>query len=144
MAGPQFFTPQSVKPSRPKQRFTLAQANKSLPLVQRIVADIVQAHQSATQLQSKMEKTSQAKEQAMLQSELDKKLDRLNDYLDELADIGCELKDYRTGLIDFIGRHKGHDVCLCWKLGEEEIGFWHDLQTGFAGRQPVSTLDEQE
>ena len=49
---------------------------------------------------------------------------------------------YRESLVDFIGRHRGHDVCLCWKLGEETIGYWLEIQTGFAGRQPVSVLEE--
>jgi hypothetical protein len=48
------------------------------------------------------------------------------------------------GLVDFLGRHKGHDVCLCWKLGEDAIEFWHEIQTGFAGRQPISQLHEEE
>ena len=55
-----------------------------------------------------------------------------------------ELKDYQTGLIDFIGRHEGRDVYLCWKLGEEQITHWHELNAGFAGRQPVETLKETE
>ena len=46
------------------------------------------------------------------------------------------------GLVDFIGRHQGRDVYLCWKLGEAAIAYWHELQTGFAGRQPVSSLQE--
>ena len=48
------------------------------------------------------------------------------------------------GLIDFTGRHKGRDVCLCWKLGEETVGYWHEMDAGFAGRQPIATLREIE
>ena len=69
---------------------------------------------------------------------------RLEDYVNELTEVGCELKDYQVGLIDFTGHHKGHDVCLCWKLGEDEVGFWHEPEAGFAGRQPVATLRETE
>ena len=43
----------------------------------------------------------------------------------------------REGLVDFIGRHEGRDVYLCWKLGEERITHWHELNAGFAGRKPV-------
>src|SRR5947208_27398 len=56
MAGPQFFTPRSVRPSRPKRRFTLAQANSTLPLVKRIVTDIVRAHGEALRCQQQLEK----------------------------------------------------------------------------------------
>ena len=142
MAGPQFFTPPSVTPSRPRRRFTLAQANKSLPLVRRIVADIVQTHQRATTLQAKLELPAPTKERAAAEDQLESALERLQDLVDELSEVGCELKDYQMGLVDFIGRHQGRDVYLCWKLGEGAIGYWHEVQTGFAGRQPVSTLKE--
>ena len=83
------------------------------------------------------------KEQAArLQGELERMTHRLEDYMDELSEVGCELKDPHMGLIDFTGRHQGRDVCLCWKLGEERISHWHELEAGFAGRQPVSKLQE--
>ena len=78
------------------------------------------------------------------EKELEAKLDRLQSLVDELGEVGCELKDYQTGLVDFTGQHQGREVCLCWKLGEAKIGFWHELQTGFAGRKPVSELVERE
>ena len=62
---------------------------------------------------------------------------KLEDFVDELAEIGCELKDYTLGLIDFIGRHQGRDVCLCWKLDEQRVEWWHEPEAGFAGRQPL-------
>ena len=143
MAGPQFFTPRSVRPSRPRKRFSLEEANKSLSLVRRITADIVRTHGDAVRIQQDLERTD-AKKRSDLQSQLEHAMHLLEDYVDELSEIGCELKDYQTGLIDFTGRHKGHDICLCWKLGEERIAYWHEMETGFAGRQPVSTLREKE
>jgi hypothetical protein len=131
-----------VSPSRPKRRFTLAQANKSLALVRRIVADIVRCHQSATDLHEKLESTKSARDQQAMQERLDVETRHLQEYVDELADVGCELKDFQTGLVDFIGRHQGRDVYLCWKLGEEKIEYWHELHTGFAGRQAVASLEE--
>jgi len=55
----------------------------------------------------------------------------------QLESIGCVLKDLSQGLVDFHGLHDGQIVCLCWRQGEERITFWHDLDTGFAGRQPL-------
>ena len=141
MAAPQFFTPGSVHPSRPKRRFTLAQANSTLPLVKRVVGDIVRVHARAVELQAELEHLG-AKAKTAAQSQLESSMTRLEDYVDELSEIGCELKDYQVGLIDFTGRHKGHDVCLCWKLGEDKIGYWHEPEQGVAGRQPVSRLQE--
>ncbi|HZZ41660.1 MAG TPA: DUF2203 domain-containing protein [Tepidisphaeraceae bacterium] len=142
MAGSQSASPRPVSPSRPKRRFTLAQANKSLALVSRIVSDIVHTHQSVTELHEKLETTKVAREQKPLQDRLESENRHLQEYVDELADVGCELKDFQTGLVDFIGRHQGRDVYLCWKLGETEIQYWHELHTGFAGRQTVSSLEE--
>jgi hypothetical protein len=55
----------------------------------------------------------------------------------ELRSFGCELKDPDKGLIDFLSLRNGQEIYLCWYLGEERIAFWHDLHTGFAGRQPL-------
>jgi hypothetical protein len=143
MAGPQFLTPQPVFSSRPRRRFTLAQANRALPLVQRIVGDIVQTRELATRLQSQLEAAEGAEHKAV-QRDLDVAIDKLHTYLDELTEIGCELKDFQAGLVDFIGRHQGRDIYLCWKLGEERIAYFHELNSGFAGRMPVTTLDERE
>jgi len=143
MAGPQFFTPRSVRPSRPRRRFTLEQANKALPLVKRIAGDIVSTHGQAIQLQQDLER-AEAKRKSEFQSQLESALHRLEDLVDELSEIGCDLKDYQMGLIDFTGRHNGHDVCLCWKVGEEHIDYWHEIDSGYAGRQPVATLKEGE
>ena len=144
MAGPQSFTPRPVRRSRPKRRFTLVQANSALPLVRRIVGDIVKTHGMVLRLQAEMEQAAGAREQAATQSKLDESVTRLEDYIDELSEVGCELKDYQIGLIDFVGRHQARDVYLCWKLGEEKIGYWHEMNAGYAGRQPVSTLKESE
>lgn len=63
--------------------------------------------------------------------------DRLNELLAELNGLGCELKGLEEGLIDFPAERGGRTVHLCWKLGEEEIAYWHELDTGFASRQPL-------
>lgn len=143
MAGPQFLTPQPVFSSRPRRRFTLAQANRALPLVRRVVNDIVETREQATQLQSRLESSS-TKEQKRIQQDLDVAIDKLHAYLDELTEIGCELKDFQVGLVDFIGNHQGREVYLCWKLGEEKIAYFHELSAGVAGRIPVAKLDERE
>jgi hypothetical protein len=144
MAAPQFSTFQTRNRPQPRRRFTLAEANRSLTLVQRIVRDIVNTHERATQLQGRLEESTSARDLAGMQSQLDAAIGQLQGYVDELDSVGAELKDYEAGLIDFPGRHQGHDVSLCWKLGEEKIGHWHELQTGYAGRQPISTLVESD
>lgn len=143
MAANQFSTSQPRSSPAGRRHFTLEQANRALPLVSRIVRDIVNTHELATQLQGKMEEAS-GKDFTGIRQQLDSAVDKLQDYVTELETIGVELKDYETGLIDFPGRHQGRDVYLCWKLGEEKIGYWHELHTGFAGRQPTSKLVETD
>ena len=152
-SAPQPLTPRSVRPSRPKRRFTLEQANSTLPLVKRIVRDIVRTHSEVLKCQQQLERSTTARQQQRqqptptpqeTQGQLERHMTRLEDYVEELTEVGAELKDYQMGLIDFTGRHQGRDVCLCWKLGEERIAYWHEPDAGFAGRQPVASLKEKE
>ncbi len=57
--------------------------------------------------------------------------------LQQLEDLGGSLKDLSVGLVDFYSLRNGELVLLCWKLGEERIQFWHTVEGGFAGRQPL-------
>ena len=56
----------------------------------------------------------------------------------ELFQLGIQLKDYSRGLIDFPCLRNGQVILLCWQLGEDErIAWWHEMETGFAGRKPL-------
>jgi hypothetical protein len=57
--------------------------------------------------------------------------------IDEISAHGVEIKDLNHGLIDFPSLREGRVVYLCWRLGEDQIAYWHDLDAGFAGRQPI-------
>jgi hypothetical protein len=70
--------------------------------------------------------------------------DKMNDYDQELSQLGIELKDPATGLIDFYCRHEDRLVYLCWRHGEDDIDFWHELDAGVAGRQPLDCLHETD
>jgi hypothetical protein len=54
-----------------------------------------------------------------------------------ITDAGVQVKDLDTGLLDFPSRREGEEVLLCWRVGEDEIQFWHGLEEGFAGRKPL-------
>jgi hypothetical protein len=72
-----------------------------------------------------------------VQRELSLQAHAFRKQLDELTVFGCELKDAERGLIDFLSLRNGEQIYLCWYLGEGRINYWHDLDTGFAGRQPL-------
>jgi len=61
--------------------------------------------------------------------------------IERLAALGCEVKDLEQGLIDFHAMREGREVYLCWRNGEDDIRFWHEIDTGFAGRR---RLEESE
>ena len=62
---------------------------------------------------------------------------KYNHLIQEIESIGCEIKGIREGLVDFPSIREGREVCLCWRMPEKEISFWHGLDAGFSGRQPI-------
>ena len=60
----------------------------------------------------------------------------------QIRDLGCQLKDPEAGLVDFISVYKGKKVFLCWRQGEEEITWYHDINSGFSGRKMIEYPDE--
>ena len=66
--------------------------------------------------------------------------DATREAVDDLAGAGCVVKHIEQGLVDWYALRDGEEVYLCWKLGEKEVEFWHELHTGFAGRRPISTF----
>jgi hypothetical protein len=61
----------------------------------------------------------------------------LKEALEQIAQLGVLVKDLDIGLIDFLSLYHGREVCLCWKLGEDRIRFWHGTDEGFQGRKPI-------
>jgi hypothetical protein len=64
--------------------------------------------------------------------------------IDEIQQTGCVVKDLDEGLVDFPALRRGEEVYLCWKLGEERIGYWHGMEEGFAGRKPLDDVTPEE
>jgi hypothetical protein len=127
--------------------FDLEQANKTLPLVRAIVQDIVHQSQLVDSLQQRLTRVLRerrrpsedpySEELKQSQSELEVEEEKLQGYVDELKKLGVELKSDEIGLCDFRSQKDGREVYLCWKLGEPEVLYWHDLDAGFAGRRRV-------
>ncbi|HLL71619.1 MAG TPA: DUF2203 domain-containing protein [Pyrinomonadaceae bacterium] len=122
--------------------FTLSEANALLPTVRRIAASISRAHETVKSLQEEARGAAgradagggfMAEGVRYVQALLS-----LSERTDELESLGVQLKDYQRGLLDFPSMREGRVVLLCWQLGEgDRIEWWHDLETGFAGRQPI-------
>ncbi|HEU5260618.1 MAG TPA: DUF2203 domain-containing protein [Gemmatimonadales bacterium] len=129
----------------PRKYFTLAEANRTLPLVKRIVGDIMTLHPQWRDLVSRYEVVAaqakpewgESREQLDLRNQIEDVAREINGYLQELEQIGCVFKGFDEGLVDFYGKLEGRDIFWCWKTGEEKIEHWHELEAGYAGRQPV-------
>lgn len=125
--------------------FTVTEANAALPLVNRIVKDIVEQYRQVMAYHTQLQEGHLPEEERdRLESARSQATDKLNRLANELADIGCELKDWESGLVDFPARLDRRDVYLCWKLGEERITQWHEVYAGFAGREPITAAGEFE
>ena len=139
---------------QPKKLFTIEAANASLPLVRAIVKDlaelsrdVIERRQRLSYLKSNRDRESTDVYSAELeQVEKDVEQDglRLREYVDELRDLGVEPKNGPEGLVDFPSLVDGRIVYLCWKLGEPEVAFWHELDAGFRGRQTLAALSVAE
>lgn len=113
--------------------FTPSEANRTLPLVKRIVSDILD---TGAVVRAACERDQNA---IVNDPQCHRLLARLQELLAELEAIGCVFKDYSftVGLVDFPAMIDDRQVCLCWRSDESEIRYYHDVQTGYAGRQPI-------
>jgi hypothetical protein len=125
-----------------KKYFTVAQANGALPYVSRVVDDITRVYARIIELRRGTDKPGGPTPDT--EKEYETTMDRLSELVDELHAVGVELKDFELGLVDFPATHEGRDVLLCWKRGETDIGHWHEVDAGLAGRQSVAVLESQE
>lgn len=123
--------------------FSIEEANALLPTVRQVVASISRAHGCVARLRDAA--TGAAEDAANtgggFMQEGDayaRSLMRLAEGATELEALGVQLKDYARGLIDFPAMRDGRIVLLCWQLGEgDRLEWWHDMEAGFAGRQPL-------
>ena len=124
-----------------KKYFSVSEAQRALPLVSRIVGDIRKAYGQAVELEqayaAAVDRGAGLGRLEQIENEREGVIVRMNELMEELSGIGCELKDWETGLCDFPALRDGREVCLCWKDGEERIGHWHETYAGFGGRQPL-------
>ena len=118
-------------------------ANRVLPLVRAIVRDVVNdfrvlrgAGRQQRALQAHHDGAPETLERiGKLSGQVDEVSSRIEGYLRELEELGIELRDLETGSVDFPTIMNGLPAFLCWRLGEEEIAWWHAANTGYADRQ---------
>jgi hypothetical protein len=128
--------------------FTVEEANAALPLVRAIVADLTRVAREVIERRHRLSvllnrrgpevRDPYSEELAQIEEELDKDIVRLQEFVVELRQLGVEPKSASEGLVDFPAIIDGRMVYLCWRLGESEVQFWHELTAGFQERQPLT------
>ena len=122
--------------------FTLEEANSLLPSVRPILKSIQRSHRRLRSFQNSAKLAADAAENGgggmQKGSQYARLLIDLSLGAGKLEGLGVQLKDYANGLIDFPSMREGRVVLLCWKADEgDQLAWWHDVEAGFAGRQPL-------
>jgi len=130
------------------KRFTLTEAEGLLPEIETIMREAVglkaQYLEAEQSLQTFMQRVAMqggvvVDRETVLQNraERDAHGERLKAAVEKLQEFGCVIKDLDIGLVDFPTLFHGREVYLCWRLGEDHINWWHEVDSGFASRQPL-------
>ena len=130
-----------------EKNFTLEEADRLLPRLGAILEQLVTVRREMGAKQQKMEElrahvrgngaTAEGRAFAKLKEELESMAQELRQGIEQIEGFGCLVKDLDVGLIDFPALRHGQEVLLCWRLGEETIGYWHTTHEGFSARKPL-------
>ena len=130
--------------------FNLLEAEKLLPEVERHLRDLIHFKQDYEQHDAELSQINRRialaggmvpphDRVAQLRTQKDSTARALKASFERIQEIGCQLKDIDTGLVDFPTLYRDQEVYLCWKLGESGIGYWHHVEDGFRGRKPIDS-----
>ena len=126
--------------------FSVNDANKILPLVikkfnyaKKAKAEVMKMEQ---QLTSEITPTTSLEEYTIIKRKLNSSITKFYQSIEDLENTGVSLKGLDEGLLDFPAKRFDEEIWLCWKEGETEIKFWHEKDTGFMGRKPISVTNE--
>ena len=127
--------------------FTAEEANEALLEVRPLTEELVGHRRALVELQERQSAVTariagnggnvEPHELEEVQEQLDEEVAGIARCVARIHEVGALVKDLDDGLVDFPATRDGRDVLLCWRLGEDEIGFWHGLDEGFSGRKPL-------
>ncbi len=128
--------------------FTISEAQRILPAVERALRDAISHKAEYQKADQELDQNTERIRMAggsrvnrgpllALRARRDASAAALKDAMERIERAGALVKDLDIGLIDFLTVHDGREVCLCWKLGEDGIHFWHGLDEGFRGRKAI-------
>jgi len=125
------------------QFFSLSEANEVLKAIRPLMDEVQTIRQKILANQPEawpaIEKSAGNGGNKAL-SALVQEFERLDALIHQILETGVQIKDINLGLLDFSALRNGREVYLCWKYGEEDIAFWHEVDAGFAGRQSINSF----
>ena len=127
--------------------FTAEEANEALVEVRPLTEELVGHRRALVELQERQTALTtriagnggnvEPHELEEVQEQIDEEVAGIARCVARIHEVGALVKDLDAGLVDFPATRDGQDVLLCWRLGEDEITFWHGLDEGFSGRKPL-------
>ena len=126
--------------------FTIKTANEILPSVIKKFQNLKKEKNEILKLEHKLQTSissiNKLEQYVSLKQELNHTVTKFYNAIDALEQTGVMIKDIDQGLLDFPSKRFDEEIWLCWKEGETEIKFWHEIDSGFNGRKPVTVSDE--
>jgi hypothetical protein len=148
--APEAVDPRARRPDHigvPPRYFTAEQANEALREVRPLTQELVEHRRALLELQELQSSLNQRiagnggnvepRELQNVQERLDEEVAGIARCVARIHEAGGLVKDLDAGLVDFPAQREGVEVLLCWRLGEDEVGYWHGLDEGFSGRKPL-------
>lgn len=123
--------------------FSLSEANQALKIIRPLMDEVQAIREKILADQPEawpaIEKSAGNGGNRAL-SKMVQDFERLDALIHQILETGVQVKDINTGLLDFSAMRDGREVYLCWKYGEENIAFWHEVDAGYAGRQSIDSF----
>lgn len=124
----------------PARYFTVQEANELLPELEPLVGELLERRARVVAMRKQLGDTLddvQSDVGGPVQSQMVQDFMAIERLVNRIRSYGCILKDMNSGLLDFLSERDGREVYLCWRYGEPEVAYYHELHTGFSGRRPV-------
>ena len=122
--------------------YDIDEANARIPQVRELLTQLRDERDALIRLRDRsQEPDADEEERRRIHLRMQGIVDQMQAAVVRIDDWSITLRDIQTGLIDFPALVNGRQVCLCWRLGEDEVEWWHELADGFAGRKHLTELD---
>ncbi|MCC5831264.1 MAG: DUF2203 domain-containing protein [Phycisphaeraceae bacterium] len=129
----------------PEERryFTPDQADRAIPLIRRVVDDLVEVFHQVMELRG-LGAADPDHDDPQQTSAYDAGMQRLSELLEELQSVGVELRDFELGVVGFPSMHKGREILLIWQRGDHAVQTWQEIEDGLESRKPLDSLGDDQ